>query len=463
MEVSVAGRVNNINLPDKKVLLPVFEAIINSIQACANAGNSSNIDLLIKRHYDQPSLSSDINFLPEISSFTIKDNGCGFNTENFNSFNKSDSLNKAEIGGKGIGRFLWLKVFGNIKIDSVFSENNKIQHRTFTFSVKDDGISNNKLKDVVTSTPINTEVHLSDIYEKYRKIIPKETSVIVKALFGYCLSYFIAGLKINITVSDDYNKSEKYNLFDMYKREIKNNIIKESLVIKSNPLDAFIIKYPTTNGFNHRIVYCAHNREVKIEKIVKYMPIISQRLIDNDKNEYIVIAYVIGKCLDDMVNQERTHFIFDINEIDDDENSEEKQEDLDNINIITLRDIRQSIIPLVNKHVEDNLKEIKENHIKKIEKIINDNSPEYRSVIKYCKDDILKIPPSLSTEKTEIELHKIMHRLEIDLKEKSSKILKVSPSTEQEIADYNTEYIKVAEQTSDIGIDKLVFCPNQMA
>ena len=127
MEVSVRGRVNNIALPVTKALLPVFEAVINSIQACSSKP-SCDIELQILRNLSQPPLSGEADFLPEITSFIIKDNGCGFTSDNFNSFNKSDSISKAEIGGKGIGRFLWLKAFEFVNVNSVFEENNKMKN-----------------------------------------------------------------------------------------------------------------------------------------------------------------------------------------------------------------------------------------------------------------------------------------------------------------------------------------------
>lgn len=56
----------------------------------------------------------------------IEDNGAGFNTVNFDSFLTFDSAYKMKIGGKGIGRFSWLKVFEKAHITSVFLKMAKI-------------------------------------------------------------------------------------------------------------------------------------------------------------------------------------------------------------------------------------------------------------------------------------------------------------------------------------------------
>ena len=40
----------------------------------------------------------------------------------FKSFLESDSTYKAKIGGKGVGRFSWLKAFEEVEIQSVYKE-----------------------------------------------------------------------------------------------------------------------------------------------------------------------------------------------------------------------------------------------------------------------------------------------------------------------------------------------------
>jgi len=433
--------------------MPVFEAIINSIQAC-NSNENCNIDLIINRNLLQKSLSEEVNFSPEIKGFIIKDDGCGFNSENFISFDKSDSTSKINIGGKGIGRFLWLKAFEYVSIDSIFIENNEKKKIKFIFSTKvDDGISDKTINPVVESSPVITEVRLINIQKKYIKYVPKETKTIAQNLFEHCLPYYINGMKLNICVFDDFNDDEKYNLLNMYNDFVKNNIKKEPLCVKSNNIDLYLIKYPTTSEANHRIIYCAHNREVKREKLNNYMPLISQRLKDEQGNDFILMIYVVGKYFDDMVSQERTHFTFD--EETEEDIAEYGQQEFPIDEFPSLDQIRQSIIPVISSYIDDNIKVLKENHLNKIKNIVNENSPEYRSVLKYCEEDIYKIPPSLNVENTEIELHKIQHRMEIDVRKRNIKLLENEPSTDKEMDEYVEEYTKIAEKLTVISKDKL--------
>lgn len=53
-------------------------------------------------------------------------NGIGFDVNNFSSFMTLDSMYRAELGCKGIGRLLWLKEFEGVHISSVYKELNVI-------------------------------------------------------------------------------------------------------------------------------------------------------------------------------------------------------------------------------------------------------------------------------------------------------------------------------------------------
>lgn len=68
---------------------------------------------------------------PDIIGFEIIDNGVGFNTDNFTSFQTLDSEFKIDLGCRGVGRLLWLKAFNKVSVKSVYEENGNIYTRTF--------------------------------------------------------------------------------------------------------------------------------------------------------------------------------------------------------------------------------------------------------------------------------------------------------------------------------------------
>lgn len=72
------------------------------------------IDVLVQRDAMLP----DIDIDGPVDGFAVTDNGIGFNEENLDAFFTSDTQYKVGRGGKGIGRFIWLKAFQAAEIES---------------------------------------------------------------------------------------------------------------------------------------------------------------------------------------------------------------------------------------------------------------------------------------------------------------------------------------------------------
>jgi len=106
----------------------VFEAITNSLQANADK---------IKIKFIQNSLD-----IPEVERYIdkieIEDNGDGFTKDNTNSFKTYRSTLKKHLGAKGIGRFLFLKLFERVTVQSL--------DKNIIFSTKKDIIINEETK-----------------------------------------------------------------------------------------------------------------------------------------------------------------------------------------------------------------------------------------------------------------------------------------------------------------------------
>jgi hypothetical protein len=121
MQADLIGRIANTRLPNQHALLPVFEAIVNAIHSCNDLGENATSEISVKliRSAAQSILPGS-GHLNAIESFEITDSGAGFNEANYQSFQTADSRYRAKIGGKGIGRFLWLVAFDYAQIESTF-------------------------------------------------------------------------------------------------------------------------------------------------------------------------------------------------------------------------------------------------------------------------------------------------------------------------------------------------------
>ncbi|SRR5712692_11673462 len=134
MKVDLAGKIKNTQLPRYKALLPMFEAVVNSFQAIEDAGaevSSPRIEIAVERD----SVLSGLDVQGRVDGFVITDNGIGFDEANLDAFFTSDTQYKVGRGGKGIGRFIWLKAFDRAEIESHYRQNGGLVERTFTFTV----------------------------------------------------------------------------------------------------------------------------------------------------------------------------------------------------------------------------------------------------------------------------------------------------------------------------------------
>ena len=85
----------------------LFEAITNSIHA-----NAQNITCILNS-YDNPLQNDTMITQKKVDTIKIIDDGDGFNQENYSSFCKYRTEFKKELGGKGVGRFVFLKVYNH--------------------------------------------------------------------------------------------------------------------------------------------------------------------------------------------------------------------------------------------------------------------------------------------------------------------------------------------------------------
>jgi nitrogen fixation/metabolism regulation signal transduction histidine kinase len=120
-KINILGIVKNIK-SKTNVYTPIVEAVVNSIEAIGNKPNGK-IEIVV---YRENTLKFD-NAKPYIKSIEIIDNGVGFTQENTDSFDTYLSETKSATGGKGFGRFMFLKIStmqkfkANIKTETVIN------------------------------------------------------------------------------------------------------------------------------------------------------------------------------------------------------------------------------------------------------------------------------------------------------------------------------------------------------
>src|SRR5690606_28213577 len=160
MQIDIKGKINEKKLAYSNTLLPLFEAIVNSIQAIEeeSATKPGIIEIDLIRSSQQGLEFDGQENLPDIVDFVVKDNGVGFNEDNYESFNYAHSTYKK--GGKGIGRFTWLRAFQRAEIESRYRENGQWNLRKFHFEPTRKGIEKHSIEQVNTTEERYTIVKL---------------------------------------------------------------------------------------------------------------------------------------------------------------------------------------------------------------------------------------------------------------------------------------------------------------
>lgn len=178
------GRINNLSLAPnaKNTLFPLFEAIMNSIQAIEERFGRDNLS------DGEIEIEVCKNDQGDYVGFSVTDNGVGFNDDNIVSFRKFDSRRKVKIGGKGVGRLLWLKVADKANISSQFFSDGKWKHVTFDFTV------DNPVAGLSEQLPVDdryrTQIQVSPFRSEYATKIPKRLDTIANRIIAHFVSYF---------------------------------------------------------------------------------------------------------------------------------------------------------------------------------------------------------------------------------------------------------------------------------
>lgn len=432
MEVDLRGRAAKLSLPKRQGLLPVFEAIVNSIHAIHDEGRpDGRISVEFERNIDQGVLSQEDAFLQNlpIKHVKISDNGIGFTKANFDSFNKSDSTYKLDSGGKGVGRLLWLKAFRSIEVSSVYKDGQATRQITFRFSFHDEPIKNRLITTVSDNTPIGTVVKLMDFTEDYATVAVRKTDAIAKYIVEHCLRYFMLD-KMPVLDVVDKTRGEVKNANAVYAALLKTKQ-DEAFEVAERSFNLTHVMFQGSSGIEHKISYCGNDRVVE-EKPIRSSEVngLTNRLkLPDDEADAgsIYVACVSGDYLDKHISDDRTKFNFP------------KEDELsDNVSFDKIQEaVLSSSRNFLSPYTEATLK----NNRVRIEQFIQEERPKYRALAKYHSDRFDAIPTTATGDKLDLELYKMDLEVGYHLKQQAEKIISGSePDGLEDYSDFFEEF-----------------------
>lgn len=417
MKASVAGRVRNTVLPRTRPLLPVFEAVINAFQAIEETGRRNGHVIRIEGARQRT--LDDSKHAP-FEAFSISDTGAGFTDGNYDSFNIVDSPYKAEHGGKGLGRFVWLKAFERVEIDSHYRSGADLLRRRFTFVASDD----DQPCTVAPSgqrTPLTT-VRLIGFRRPYCDECPRGLDAIAQRMAGHFLPLFLDPHVPAITLSDE---SEEIDLKAFFDEHFKALATKHDFKVGGRDFTLHGFRLHSGAADHHELVYGAHYREVISERLAKFMPNLKNKLTDAEQKGFTYLAFVQGGYLDEKVNAERTDFSIPreaSSEAPDAAGGEAAPVDL-LAGEISLKAIRDAALAVVTEDLKPNLDEINSAKEAALSSYIAEDGPQYRPLMKYKDEFIDQITPGASKAELETALHRQLYQRQVRLKQEGRRIL----------------------------------------
>lgn len=415
---NIKGKVRNFSLPKDKPLIPLYEAIVNSINAIDEKRmDESNYDGIIKIEVlREKTLFSDDDE-NTISGFKIIDNGIGFTDNNMNSFMEADSDYKFKIGGKGVGRFSWLKAFSSVEVKSTYMENGLFKTRSFEFS-----LNKIEIDDKIDISNINltgTEVYLNGYLDDYKKNAPKQIETIASKIIQHCFLYF---LRKDLPKIYLYDETNKVLLNKFFLDNVQTGENKKEFTIGNNKFNLLSIKV-TDEKFSerNRLFLCANERLVYSLGLEKKITNLDSMIYKN--RGYWYVGVLTSSYLDENVDMNRLSFTLSNEDY-------ELLPDSPGLNTIEKR-----ACEMVEEYLGDYLSEIDADKVKRIKNYVTTVAPQYRHLIYYLPNEIKKLKPGLSNEELDDALYRVKKIFEnetnIKCKELLQKLDKGSISSEE--------------------------------
>lgn len=439
MRTNLRNQARQTHLPHFKPLLPVFEAIMNSVQAIEDAGPTPSHKIIVTITREPGRLDDKE---PAIYSVAVTDTGVGFDDNHFASFNELYSEHRLEQGGKGIGRTLWLKTFDRAEINSTYRDTDgTMLERKFSFDAKYDSEA---IPALSTATSTGTTVLLTGFQEPYKSACLWTPEQIGQRIIEHFLLVF---LQPTCPQFELWDLGPPIKLNDLFAREFNRSATKHPFKIKGVDFSLHGFRLYTQRNTKHRLIYAAGRRGVVQDNLDDLIPNLSgAKLPADDGSMFYYLAIVQSPYLTQKVNPARTDF----NLAHDDAESTETLFPEE----VSRSEIRDACIQYVHKDLAGIIQSINDAKSDTIRKYVEAEAPEYKLLMKYLPEFIDEIPPSPTKAQIEAGLHREQHQREVKLRHESSRIIREA----ERVSNYDEYYARLTEfmtKYNELGISQL--------
>lgn len=432
--VDFNGRIRNFDLPRRQALLPLFETIVNSLQAIEEAGREKGegrIEIRVNRLevLDQNLMRG------EITGFSVTDNGVGFNIPNFESFLQSDSQMKADKGGKGIGRFCWLKAFDHVDVNSTYREGEEYYRRKFTFTLQNATIPDSV--ELAKDNDTGTSVELKYIKREYLSYVPTTAEEICDRIIQHCLIYLLDPDCPSITLIDG---DEVHDINQMLADMLESESTEQDFSIKGDSFKLLHVKLkmleslPKSSIPACHLILCANNRDVTDRNLTDLPNGLSEWLVKEHGFTYVGI--LTGELLDARVNTNRLSF--DI-----------PNKDGDMFDEVTMSDIISRAGSLARQFLAEYIDQALSEQHARTERYVVEEAPQYRHLLEYASEGIAAISVGANDEAIDDALYKLKRDFEKSVQAESATLIRKLEDSQIDSEQYQEEFARQVQKVSD--------------
>lgn len=447
IRTNVIGKVRNIKLDDDNGIMALHEAIVNSIHSIDDAKRSDGeVTIEIRRNQSE---TSHVNGLLPVQDIKVTDNGIGFTKKNYTSFQTAESTHKLKLGGKGIGRFLWLKVFDHAEIKSIYKEyiDQKLHQRSFEFVLD----NRNPIVSEYTAPLVETDtrdtyssIKLCGLRPEYIEGLSSPLSELADSIIEHHIHFLVDASCPKITLRElPLGSAPEFNLNWRFNKEFLLDRDADSFELERYTFEIAFLKIRSESTKpRHSILYSADKRVVVSHPLVNLIPNLNQPLRYENGELFDIFVLVSSSYFDQHVNRERTELDIPV---------KTKTKKTLGKPMLSLEEIQQVVLDTTYDHLESYLTDIRREKDAQFRHFVNTKAPQYRALLNH-QDKLDKIKPGLSDERLDIELHKVRNELIIESREAVNKILESTSDTEPSTSDFT----KLVNTISDVSQSNLV-------
>ena len=413
MQTNIKGLVRTLDLRHAQGMMPLFEAVSNAMDAVADKGaglTKGRIDIHLLRSEDLAAQASDD--LQPIVGVRVTDDGVGFDDKHLESFREAYTEHKVTTGGRGVGRFTYLKVFDLVSVRSRYrSDVGHVHARQFSFSIENE-VSGLSTEPGPSSQATGTALELSGLQQSYAAAWPRDAEAIAQRVVAHFLIRFASRSCPTIILHDE--GVAPIDLQAIFDKTIQPHIQEVSFQLREHALSVQVLRHKA-NRDAHDLSYCAVGRRVTGGALRKLLPELPQSFLDSDSSPFMLQVLVTGEYLDRHPNNERTEFVFNP---DDDDLAFDAS-------LITRKELDEAVAGTLRTLLVDDLRVTNIEKMDGITHFVEQEAPEYRVLLNDTYKALLEreVPAGATGARLDEALLRIRRKVEDQVKKAGQEIV----------------------------------------